>query len=122
MECDYTSVRSNTKSMSPDSAANLFNVICAWSLLVLYNVTVLLLRLKYTGKEQTPFETHGLLMKTSIVAYFTTGMLSLIMFRNYLPFTNRKPLSPAASLFLKFVVIFLGVLAHLLLLMVLVAG
>ncbi|MFS8026653.1 hypothetical protein Hanom_Chr16g01489281 [Helianthus anomalus] len=95
-------------------------VIYAGVLLMMYNPMVQILRWKYKGRNETPFETQSFLIYTSVFAFLIAGLTSAFSLHYYLTNSTRKPLSPLLYRIINIVFPVLAVVAHLSLVLILI--
>ncbi|KAI3793647.1 hypothetical protein L1987_36267 [Smallanthus sonchifolius] len=95
-------------------------VVYAGTLLVMYNVLVQVLRLKYKGRKETPFETQSFLIHTSILAFVVAGLTLPLLIHDYLSTPTRKPFSPLLYAIIKIVCSVTCVVAYLTLVLILI--
>ncbi|KAM0034631.1 hypothetical protein Hdeb2414_s0015g00437101 [Helianthus debilis subsp. tardiflorus] len=65
-------------------------VIYVGVLLMMYNPMVQILRWKYQGRNETPFETQSFLIYTSVFAFLIAGLTSAFSLHYYLTNSTRK--------------------------------
>ncbi|KAF5816868.1 hypothetical protein HanRHA438_Chr02g0047551 [Helianthus annuus] len=94
-------------------------VIYVGVLLMMYNPMVQILRWKYQGRNETPFEYQSFLIYTSVFAFLITGLTSAFSLHYYLTNSIRKPLSPLLYRIINIVFPVSAVVSHLLLLLIL---
>ncbi|MFS8019762.1 hypothetical protein Hanom_Chr15g01407491 [Helianthus anomalus] len=95
-------------------------VIYVGILLIVYNPMVQLLRWKYKGRNETPFETQSFLIYTSVFAFLIAGLTSAFSLHYYLTNSTRKPLYPLLYMIINIVFPFSALVAHLLLVLILI--
>ncbi|KAJ0824084.1 hypothetical protein HanLR1_Chr00c0078g0706451 [Helianthus annuus] len=96
-------------------------VIYAGVLLMMYNPMVQILRWKYQGRNETPFETQSFLIYTSVFAFLIAGLTSAFSLHYYLTNSTRKQsLSPLLYRIINVVFPVSAVVAHLSLVLILI--
>ncbi|KAJ0470035.1 hypothetical protein HanIR_Chr14g0714421 [Helianthus annuus] len=107
------SATSNRPPPPTGDRTKLWYATFAFSLLVIYNLLVQVLRWKYKGKTQTCFETQKVLINTSITAFLIAGLTLTLSLQYYITSPARKPLSsPALARIIKIVFSASAFVAH----------
>ncbi|KAJ0470036.1 hypothetical protein HanIR_Chr14g0714431 [Helianthus annuus] len=127
LDGDSSAVRNEKPATSnrPLSMVNqrpkLMFVIYAGVLLMMYNPMVQILRWKYQGRNETPFETQSFLIYTSVFAFLISGLTSAFSLHYYLTNSTRKQsLSPLLYRIINIVFPVSAVVAHLSLVLILI--
>ncbi|KAJ0704681.1 hypothetical protein HanPI659440_Chr14g0565291 [Helianthus annuus] len=107
------SATSNRPPPPTGDRTKLWYATFAFSLLVIYNLLVQVLRWKYKGKTQTCFETQKVLINTSITAFLIAGLTLTLSLQYYITSPARKPLSsPVLARIIKIVFSASAFVAH----------